>query len=450
MSKTSLVVNAFRRIHDLFPGYFPSTKHDHYKDYGWPTDVTFDMLYAMYRRNGIAKAAVHKIASRTWETLPTFWENYQPTESASEKVVQAHLEKIRAFQAMYETSKRASVGGYAGAILRLADNREFRDPVDTVPGGIEGLVEIVPAWRGQLRVSKWVTDPESIDYGKPAMYAFRESGVGSNHQSDEYTKIRAFDVHPDRVLLWSEDGTVFAHSMLEAGYNDLMDLEKIKGAGGEGFWRNAKASPVIEADAESNLADIAKSMGVSQDEVMDKMNDQVEQFQTGFDKLLFLQGMKAQNTSITLNSPKEFFQTSVQSFAASVEMPFRVLVGNETGERASTEDDRTFSKACMSRRNWVETPMLKQFVERMVSFGVFPQAQWYIGWQSLLNTSPEERMNRAKSMATVNRMVAGTGENVSPVFPVDEIREEAGYKPMGTEPTQPTNEPADPLDGSQQ
>ena len=75
--------------------------------------------------------------------------------------------------------------------------------------------------------------------GEPKMYEFNEAAV----ETDNPNK-RSLRIHPDRVLIWSDDGTVNGRSLLEPGYNDLIDLEKIKGAGGEGFWKNAKSSPV--------------------------------------------------------------------------------------------------------------------------------------------------------------------------------------------------------------
>jgi hypothetical protein len=77
-------------------------------------------------------------------------------------------------------------------------------------------------------------------------------------------------------------------------------MEKVKGAGGEGFWKNAKSAPVLEVAAEAKIADMAKVMGVSPEELADKMNDQVADWQKGFDQLLMLQGMQAKTLRVTL------------------------------------------------------------------------------------------------------------------------------------------------------
>lgn len=426
----NLIANTMRRLSTMFPpGWFPEAKHNFYKDYGWPQDVTFDMLYGMYRRNGLGAAAANKTILRTWETLPSFWESEEPAESETEADLRQRFSDIRAWQALVEADRRSFVGGYAGAILRFADSKRFNEPVDRVPGGLDGLVEIVPAWAGQLRVSRWDTDETSETYGRPTMFVFHEAAVDTGGAVEQQHQ-RQFEVHPDRVIIWSVDGTVHAPSALESGYNDLVDAEKIKGAGGEGFWKNAKGAPVIEVDKEAKLADMAATMGVSVDDLLDALNEQVDDFQKGFDKLLMLQGMEAKPTSVTLPIPEHFFNVSVQSFAASVNMPIRILVGNQTGERASTEDQKEWSKACMARREHIVIPSLRELLNRLERFQIIPERDWTIDWESLLNASPEERMKRAKTMSEINKSGSDPLGGSEPAFSVDEIRAEVGFEPM--------------------
>jgi len=35
---------AARRLDVMFPGYFSAAKHNHYADFGYPENLTFDML----------------------------------------------------------------------------------------------------------------------------------------------------------------------------------------------------------------------------------------------------------------------------------------------------------------------------------------------------------------------------------------------------------------------
>jgi hypothetical protein len=405
-------------------------KHDHYKDYGYPDHITFDMAHHMFTRNGIATAAIEKTITKTWETLP-FIQEYardgsQKGKDASketqlEAAIRKHLGRLRLWQHLTECDRRSLVGEYSGLILRIGDNKRFDEPVSGVPGGLLALIEVIPAWQGQLTVSQYDTDPHSPDYAKPVMYQFNESAVGEADQP------RTFNIHPDRVIIWSADGTVNGRSFLEPGYNDLITLEKIIGAGGEGYWKNAKSAPILSIDKEASLERMADAMGIELKDLHEKMGDAVGNWQKGFDDLLMLQGMTAEQLNVQLPSPEHFFGVTLQSFSGSVNIPLKILIGSQTGERASAEDAQEWAKTCMSRRFNKTIPNLISFIERLVQFGMLPEKDWHLAWTSLTESSMKEKVDLADKMADVNVKMAPTGEFI---FIPDEIRATADLEPL--------------------
>ena len=416
------IFNAARRIEAMFPGYFQNAKHDHNKDFGYPDHVDFDAVYQRYLRNGIAFAGIEQTILKTWQDNPELWENKDVKETYGESEIRQKFDDLRLWQKLAEADRRSMVGGYSGLILRYADDKRFLEPVGTVPGGLDGLVDIIPAWAGQLTVSSWDTDEMSPTYGEPTMFGFNESAVGDN--SDRQAKNRSFELHPDRVLIWSKDGTVHNHSILEPGFNNLIDMEKISGAGGEGFWKNAKSAPVMETDADVSIADMAKGMGVGVDEMADKMNEQVEDFNKGFDAMLMLQGMKAKTLGVTLPQPEEFFNVALQGFAASIGIPLKVLVGSQSGERASTEDADEWSRTNMARRTNTARPTIMALVKKLETVRVLPEQDWYIYWSDLTEASMGLKIDRADKMAAINQKL------LDEVYTVDEIRETTGHGPI--------------------
>lgn len=431
MSNVVMLANYMsRRLGAMFPGFFPgvSPKHDHYKDFGYPDALTFDLLHKMYERNGIASAAVEKTALKTWQDTPFLLEQQRDgsqkgksKETKLERDIRLKFTALRLWAKLKDADEKAMVGGYSGIILRLRDNKGFDQPVDRVGGGLDGLYRIDPVWAGQLKVSDWNTDTTSETYGEPTMYEFNEAAV----ETDNPNK-RSLRIHPDRVIIWSEDGTINGRSRLAAGYNDLIDLEKIKGAGGEGFWKNAKSSPVLEAPADVKIAEMAKAMGVTVADVADKMNEQVEDFHKGFDQMLMLQGMTAKTLGVTLPSPEHFFGSALQSFAASVTMPVKILVGMQTGERASTEDADEWNTTNMARRVNITHPNTMEMITRFVKWGILPQKDWFIDQADLTESSMSEKVDRANKMADTNQKMG----NTTYVFTDDEIRAAVGYEPL--------------------
>jgi len=413
---------AVRRLDVMFPGFFAAAKHNFYRDFGFPETVAFDQFFAAYTRNGLARAAVDKTALKTWETAPWLLEREGDHEETKlEKEIRERFSDLRFWPALEESDRRSMVGAYSGIILRVADSQMLDQPVTGVSGGLDGLAEVIPAWEGQLQVSSWDEDQRSETYGQPTMFQFNEAAVGGDRK-----KARAFPVHPDRVVIWSRDGTVHGRSILEPGYNDLLTMEKIVGAGGEGFWKNAKSAPVLEVDKEAKIADMAAAMGVPPEEVADKMDEQVADWQRGFDQLLMLQGMQAKTLGVTLPSPEHFFASALQCFAASIGIPVKILVGSQTGERASTEDAEEWAKTNMARRNGHVIPNVMAVINRLERFTILPERDWHLSWADLTEASMGEKIERANKMADVNQKMAGS----EIVFTGDEIRAAVDLEPL--------------------
>lgn len=416
---TTIANRAVRRIDAMFPGFFPTSKHDHYADFGFPKHIDFRLVYEAYMRKGVAHSAVSKTILKTWQDHPWLLEtDSDHTETKLEKDVRARFQQIRLWQRLEDVDRMAMVGGYAALILRFADGKTFDQPVDRVPGGLMGLVEVIPAWKGQLE-PEWDEDQNSETYGHPKRFQFKEAMIGNQKRG------REFAIHPDRIIIWSKDGTVHPASVLEPGYNDLITMEKISGAGGEGFWKNAKSAPVFEMDKEAQIDQMARAMNVNVEDLVDKMNEQVEDWQKGFDKLLMLQGMQAKTLNVSLPSPEHFFGIALQSFAASINIPVKILVGSQTGERASTEDAEEWAKTNMARRRNQSVPNIMTLVDRLKTFGILAEKDWHLDWTDLTETSMSEKIERADKMAGVNQKTPG-----EVVFTADEIRATIDMEPL--------------------
>lgn len=429
MNARAVINTAVRRLDNMFPGYFQTTtKRNHYVDFGYPETVTFAQLWQLYVRNGIANAAVEKTVLKVWEDNPALQIGSEPNdETKAEKELLDKLAKLRFWQHFAEADRRSMVGRYSGLIFRFADDKTMKEPVERV-AGLDALVEVIPAWEGQLEVFNWDTEETSETYGQPTMYAFNEAAFDGNQH-----KTRSFELHPDRVIILSRDGSIHGESMLLPGYNALVDWEKVRGAGGEGFWKNAKSAPTLQIDKDAQISDMATAMGVKPEEVADKMDEQVEDYSKGFDSMLLLQGMEAKQLSVTLPQPEEFLRGPLQEFSASFSIPLKVLVGSQTGERASTEDAEEWSKTCNSRRTNILIPTIMEMLERFRLFGVISDDDWQPIWTDLTESSAKDKIDRADKMSGVNEKHIRSG-GTEPVFNENEIREAAGYEPLETLP----------------
>lgn len=426
------VFNSFTRtLGAMFPGFFPGQKHNHYKDFGYPEEVTFDLVYDMYTRNSLAKAAVDKTIRKTWQDPPWLLERPRDgsegpvkKETRLEKAIRHHFTKIRFWTKVMEADRRSLVGKYSAVILRVGDGKPLDKPIGRVKGGLDALVDIIPVWEKQLKVVDYDTNTSSLTYGEPKMYQYDESAVGVS-QMNGNVRPRELKIHPSRVVIWSFDGTMDCDSALKAGINDLITIEKILGAGGEGFWKNAKQAPILEMDKEADIQKIARAMGIPPEKIVEIMNDQVADWQKGFDELLMIQGMTARLPKIDLPDPEHFFMNTLQSFAASFDIPLKVLVGTQTGERAATEDASQWNQTCNFRRKNTVVPNILRIVNRLEECGILKvNPEWWVDWTDLTESTMLEKIDRADKMSRVNKNFGST------VFLPSEIRAAIGYEPV--------------------
>ena len=91
---------------------------------------------------------------------------------------------------------------------------------------------------------------------------------------------------------------------------------------------------MIEVEKDANLNQLATMLGSTIANLPDKFDEIIADYQKGFDKMLMLQGMKASPQSITMPDPKEFMNNALMSYAASLSIPLKILVGSQTGMSA--------------------------------------------------------------------------------------------------------------------
>ena len=135
--------------------------------------------------------------------------------------------------------------------------------------------------------------------------------------------------------------------------------------------------------------------------------------------------MKATTLGITLPSPEHFFNIALQSFASSIGIQLKILIGSQSGERASTEDARGWAQTCMARRSGTVRPAVTSLIQRLEAFGILPERDWQLEWTDLTESTMAEKMDRAVKMSDINAKSA-----LEPVFTNDEIRAAVDCEPL--------------------
>ncbi|MBC3250460.1 DUF1073 domain-containing protein [Serratia fonticola] len=454
---------AVGRQRALYSGQFNgNTKRTKlWDEFGYPDTVSFDMLYRAYRRNSAAYAGIHKTLDSCWVDKPVIIEGPLVDKSTKEtewektvtKLLKKHWAKIK------DADRRNMVGHYSAIILQIKDNRPWSEPVNTAlvkTLGEAALVKLIPAWESQIKPNNYDIDTMSPTYGEPVDYTFNEQPVGDD---GTYGNVRSVIVHPDRVIILAEgsedDNMLSGVPLNEAGYNDLLDIEKTKGGSAEGFLKNASRQLGIEFSKETDMATIKKAaVEAGFKDLGEALNDKVSRMNRGIDAALVMQAGQASVLSVAAADPTPTWTVSANSYASTIRCPFNILFGKQTGNLASTEDKKAWAATCNERRSSWLSWIITAIIEKWCNIGVIDQPKTdeiTVDWSDLLAPGDSEKldnMGKLSDIAQKTQQAYGT-----PAVEINEIRAAGELEPI-KEPIEPVGadesaKKTDPLTGDQ-
>ena len=274
------------------------TLHNVYLDYGYPGTLKFSNFWNMYRRFGIAKNVVELIPEHGWSSAPRI----EAPENVLRELDRLH-NRLNLWARLKGVDTRQRVGRYAGLFMRVRDGLQPDQPIQTTMSGEAALMDIIPLYESQLEVLTTDNNPASEDYGQPTMYQYNSSVTGNRNEKT----MTSYQIHPSRIVIASEEsdsGMIYGFSSMEAVYNSLMDLRKIIGAGGEGFYKNAAQSVIFKLMETQNAAQLSSQL--------EEFNEQYDEFaKNRFRRAMWTPGLDPQTLDSNLANPKEFFDSAL-------------------------------------------------------------------------------------------------------------------------------------------
>lgn len=419
--KLNLLVNALAQIRTMRAAMLSgldAKRPRAWCEYGYASDLSFENYFLAYDRDGLGNAAVDIIADKCWQDHPWLIEGAPDRESTALTANEARIDRVfsqaKVWQSFKEADVMALVGGWSAIIIRIADNNELDQP--TVRPSIEALTELVPVWENQLTA---VHDSNQVL--QHYVYAEPQTGI---------SPARNVNVHPDRVVIVGDPSR--SRPLLKAGFNALTTLEKVLGGAGESFLKNASRQLNVNYDSEVDLEDIARANGGSVAELHENLSGHVRDINSGVDLLMMTQGATVNPMTVAVSDPMPSYNVALQVFAASVKIPVKVLVGNITGERASTEDIKQLNDRCQSRRVSEVTAHIEKFVAKLKAIGMLSAGQYSVMWNDLRESTEAERAEHVTKLATIVETIARAEQSqlmtgAAPVLTLAELRSALGY-----------------------
>ena len=393
-----------------------------WEDYGYPADVGFDRLYNMFDRNGLARAGVMIPVKYCWQAVPKVYagevrdgDERNPWEREFDRIA----DRLRLWAKLKAADKRQRVGEYGAFVVQIkgtAEEADFTRELGRISA--DQIVSFIPVYQAQLEPVTWDTDRRSERYGMPETYQFNESAIDGQAQD----RPRNTTVHHSRVIIFAEDAdddTIYGIPTNRAGFNHLLNIEKIEGAGGEGFWKNAAQKLIFSDKPGEDYSEMDEDEEKQWDEI-------VQAFQANWGKYMTASGMDVTNLQSTLIDPKSFFEISLGLYAASVEIPAKVLVGTQTGVLAGDADYAQLLQTCQSRReNWL-TEMVSKTIDWLIKHGAVRPVDYSMEWDDIQAPSDDAKLDLVNKMVDANqKAIFAMGV---PIFTLGEIRDIGGWK----------------------
>lgn len=375
-------------------------------EFGFPETLGFDQFFGLYRRGGVAHGAVNKLYETCWKTFPEVIEGEPQDENREltrwERRIQPLFRRGKFWRALREADRRRLIGRYSALLLQFGDSRAWSEPV--ARGTV--LKSMIPTW------ANCIEPTETDSFGNVLSWTY----TGANGSSTT--------VHPERVFLIG-DTSPDAVGFLEPAFNNFVSLEKVEGGSAESFLKNAARQMHVDFSTDVDLSDIAAMYGVPMDELLDRFNEAAREINRANDLLFVTQGAKTTPMVSSVPDPRPTFDVNLQSASCAVDIPSRILVGNQQGERASTEDRAYFMGRCQARRAELGVE-IAELMEHLMALRVVPVvAEFSVVWDDLTESADSDKLSNARTMSEINAMSI----DAEPPFDVNEVRVAAGYEP---------------------
>lgn len=386
-------------------------------------NYTIDYFYELYVYNGVASRIIDFFPSETWKYVPYIFETENERRTTqTEKDIAALLAdtKIKVLSNFAKADSLSRIGEYGAMLIGFDDVKTLSDlqkPV--IQQNAKGewvpirdnlkIRSLTPLWQKQCLISSINNTPSSDRYGQPEMYYFDPDAQKSVlHTGTDSTSRESCMVHWSRMIHFSPDtlnNTYQSRPILARTIEEITNVDKIKGASGQGYW--SMGFPAISIETLPELFAQGRIPEVNDDEV----KEEFQKFQLGLQRYLGLSGQKANVLSGEISDPTPFLMIQLNLIALTLDVPLKMFLGAGTGPREGSEDRiRNSEKIAGVRKNIADTCLIP-FFERCAQAGVIkaPNRQLQCTWLPAFDIGlDEDRANRNLKFAQAIAQYAGS------------------------------------------
>ena len=406
---------------------------DYYEIFDWDPNPSTRDFYALALRNPYAYAVTFLPSSTSWRNPPKIVDDAEPDGAAvvdaDQTQFEEDVEELAREQDLWDYCKRADklagIGDFGVLVMVFDDVQQddvddeagmlsedtFADPVD----GAEQLVDLRPFSRLSVQNIK-LGGPGSGRGGEPVEYEIdlrdendeefdvrRTGDLETSHGGPKTLRVhhsRVIHIHSETLL----DDEMRGIARQQPVYNNLIDIEKALGSAGELAYRASAWGININIDKDYQLEDD------------NALTEHLHRWQVGLENVLRTHGAdEVQNLGGEEIDPSNIIDPNIEAICAYLGIPQSVLKGNETGERATSEDlVEWYGKIQERRQEFVTPTIVRELIDRLIEHDIIatpdhgPSA-YSVEWKPLKEMSEDQVAEIQKDRSETQERLAGIG-----------------------------------------
>jgi len=447
-------------------------------NYPQESQFGFESFYLRYTRQAEAKAIIDKPVNDTWQDMPTVHDEAHKDKT---KAVSDFEQSVAAFFEGEHTRRKpihrlnvldrlARLGHYSILLIGFRDGRDMdtavsgvtgraslsgeersryeQDPAANVPdrmsdGEFDGLDDVMYlAVFGEDRVADMRTnsDMNSPRFRLPKIF---QLVTQESEDADEDSEYENQKVHWTRVVHVPEgtlENDLKGIPALKPVFHELLNIDKVKAASGEGFWRAGYQGLHVRApqDAQGRFMEFENDG--------DDVKQEIDEFIQNFDRILSTPA-EIDPIDNSVDNPMPHLDANYQSIAAATDIPKSILTGEDRADTASEDDFSQYKSYIAQRRNNYAGPVIiEPLIQRLIDTGVIPEPEgdgFTIEWPPLDELSPLQEWERKKVIAETIQTLSPGGDT-SQLGTISELRQAVGWGPaIGSEVEETVDTPTD-------
>lgn len=403
-----------RRVGQTFyDGVSRMWKRDIYGTLGYERTLNIVHYRARYERGDIAERIVEAYPLATWASGAYLTEDPNPEvstdfESASTKL----FDRLSLWSVLTQADILSGLGRYSIVLIGTRKGSLESPLPDKLTA--DDVIFLKPVAEDRAVIAERDWDQTSPRFGLPTFYNVNLSdtdAAGIAHNT-AYLPPVTFRAHWSRVLHIADgklDSNMFGKPRLRAVWNRLDDLEKIVGGGAEAAWKRMDPGMQVDIDPEYVLKPGEK----------EKVQQQVDEYQHGSRRVLQTRGAKVNllTTSVAGFGPNA--QSVVQLISGTTGIPYRILMGTESGELSSSQDRLNWRDRVNERRLLFAAPVIFEFVNRLIEKGALPKPSgkqyasgYSISWPPVGRVDEKTQADIVSKVAAANQTSQQSGAGI--------------------------------------